>query len=801
MSGPEEKKCSQRSGVLALAADAVGRTETISAAERRQRQRHLETCGPCRRAFRRETLARFPRIRNYTILEELGAGGFGVVYKAVHHEKQRTEAIKVLAGHSRARIAYFENEVHLVGQLSHPNIATLYEAHLSAPPLFYAMEYVEGEQLHGYCRRLRLPLEERLRLMRTVALTIAHAHRQGVVHRDLKPQNILIDAEGRPRVVDFGIARRIDESGSPPASAPRGREGAVGTLGYIPPEQLAGRAVDGRADIFSLGAILREAVTGEPMRYADRARPLAGWLRQRQVTRADDLAAIIARCMAAAPEERYETCEALANDLDNYLVGRSLRTARPGVARRTARLLAYQVRYHPQALRAALIVGGAAFLALLLHRGEARHVVPGAAQPQPVLVGFSDSTLAALRSGALAADAPEVSPDDRKSLRVLHGRLFSRLAEGRPSVVIMDYYFPDEQPRFDPGFAAGAAALREANIPLVVAAERLDLNSDPVIAPSIRAVVHDVGSIRMVRPSGPSEELLVPLCVLRGFNPPHPSLALAGMAAALFPDCVAEYRPRVDRLEVQYRLRQFTAGQPRWRAEVSQVSLARSNPVGHDDVLQSGDRVLLARLPARLWQMPVLAYEDALAADEAQLREWLAGRAVVVGHMVPGTDEVALHDGRRVFGCQVHAAALESLLSGRHMARLRPGEIMSRSLLWCALAGMLCGVLRGRVHRRLGPLALVAAVAAMLGPVLALGAAVFVTDWALLEALIAAAAFLLVGGPAYLVAALRRRHLQLTPEVDWSAGSTTVSSTRLRATSGRTGRDTTRTLPADPGVA
>ncbi|NUQ50230.1 MAG: serine/threonine protein kinase, partial [Phycisphaerae bacterium] len=258
-----------RPSVLTLAADAVGRTETTAADERRRLQRHLETCGPCRRAFRRETLARFPRIRNYTILEELGAGGFGVVYKAVHHEKQRTEAIKVLAGHSRARIAYFENEVHLVGQLSHPNIATLYEAHLTAPPLFYAMEYVEGEQLHAYCRRLRLPLEERLRLMRTVALTIAHAHREGVVHRDLKPQNILIDGEGRPRVVDFGIARRIDESQPLPACAPRGREGVVGTLGYIPPEQIAGQAVDGRADIFALGAILREAVTGEPMRYAD----------------------------------------------------------------------------------------------------------------------------------------------------------------------------------------------------------------------------------------------------------------------------------------------------------------------------------------------------------------------------------------------------------------------------------------------------------------------------------------------------------------------------------------------------
>jgi len=803
MSLMENSSCPQRPRVLALAADVVAGAARVPLLERRALHEHLETCRPCRRAFRRQAAARFPRIRNYTLLQELGAGGFGVVYKAVHHEKERTEAIKVLAGHTTARVAYFENEVHLVSKLSHPNIATLYEAHLTSAPLFYSMEFVDGEQLHEHCRRLRLPLEDRLRIIRTVALAIGHAHRQGVVHRDLKPQNILIDDHGLPRVVDFGIARRLHTDENDAILMIPGREGAVGTVGYIPPEQLAGRPVDGRADIFALGAILRETVTGEPVRHADRSRPLTQWLRQRHVSRPDDLAAIIARCMAAAPEERYQSCEALANDLDNYLVGRALREpASRGTLQRAARLAGYQVRYHPHALRAAIVVAAAALLALLLWVQEVRQAVPGGESHETVIIAFQDSTAAALRRGELKAHAPDVDPANRKSLRALHGRLLEALVAARPSVIVMDYYFPDAQPRYDPAFAAGAEALRRANIPLVVAAARLDLNSEPVIAPSIRASVHAAGLIRMVRPDGARSELRVPICVVRGFNPPFPSLALAASAAARYPDCVAEYHPRGRRLDVQYRLREFAPGQQRWRPEVTQISLVRPDEVVQDAVFQTGDRVLLGRVPRPETPPRAIPYEDVLNASPEQLRAALQGRAVIVGQMTRGEDEVLLPDGARVFGCEVHADALQALLAGHQMTPLSPAMIMVRALLWCALAGAACGVAAAPTRGRLWPLVLMCGLGAPAGLVLAIIGAAFVTDTLGIELMIALAALLTAGGPAYLVNVLRRRQLHLTPEQGWSAGASTISATMLRetrATGGSPAASTTQPLPAPPG--
>lgn len=225
-----------------------------------------------------------------------------MVYKVIHHAKERVEALKVLFGKTPIRAAYFQNEVHLIAKLRHANIATLYEAHLGTPP-YYTMEFVEGEQLDDYVRSRHLPLVDRIQLVKTVAEAVGYAHEQGVVHRDIKPQNILIGTDGQPHIIDFGIAKKLvlrEVSEDDPPSSP---EGVMGTFGYIAPEQIAGEQVDERADIYALGALLYHCITGDPAKFANCSERLTQILYERQVTRAADLAAIIARCVHPVPEE------------------------------------------------------------------------------------------------------------------------------------------------------------------------------------------------------------------------------------------------------------------------------------------------------------------------------------------------------------------------------------------------------------------------------------------------------------------------------------------------------------------
>jgi hypothetical protein len=198
MASKDAQPCTQPELVAALA-----RGE-LPADQRRRVERLLEWSEPCRELFRQLTSGRFPSIPNYTILEQVGQGGFGVVYKAIHHAKQRTEALKVLFGRTPLLTSYFENEVRLISHLQHPHIATLYEAQLATTPPYYTMEFVEGERLNEYLRTHNVSLARRIEIIRTVALAIGYAHDRGVVHRDIKP--ISGSPSGSPG--KKGLARR-----------------------------------------------------------------------------------------------------------------------------------------------------------------------------------------------------------------------------------------------------------------------------------------------------------------------------------------------------------------------------------------------------------------------------------------------------------------------------------------------------------------------------------------------------------------------------------------------------------------
>src|SRR5512146_1451047 len=198
----------------------------------------------------------------YTFDREIGRGGMATVYRAEDVKHHRPVAIKVLHPYLAMNLGSerFLREIQIAAQLQHPHIVPLYDSGQAGDLLYYVMPFVEGESLRQRLEREpRLSLEEVLHLARSIAAALDYAHRQQVVHRDIKPENVMLH-EGEPLVTDFGIAKAVTAAA---AQSLTQTGTAVGTPAYMSPEQAAGEAeLDGRSDIYSLGAMLFEMVTG-----------------------------------------------------------------------------------------------------------------------------------------------------------------------------------------------------------------------------------------------------------------------------------------------------------------------------------------------------------------------------------------------------------------------------------------------------------------------------------------------------------------------------------------------------------
>src|SRR5438552_9495399 len=199
--------------------------------------------------------------QRYEILQILGEGGMGAVYKAMDRELSRPVALKVirpdLAG-NQAILDRFKQELILARQVTHRNVIRIYDLGEAEGMKFITMEYVEGRDLHSLLlERQKFTPEEAVDIMQQVCLALDAAHREGVIHRDLKPQNIMRDAQGRVVVMDFGLARLIESNGMTQTGA------LVGTMEYMSPEQALGSALDQRSDLFTLGLIFYELLSGK----------------------------------------------------------------------------------------------------------------------------------------------------------------------------------------------------------------------------------------------------------------------------------------------------------------------------------------------------------------------------------------------------------------------------------------------------------------------------------------------------------------------------------------------------------
>src|SRR5262245_15085050 len=264
---------------------------------------------------------------DYELLEEVAAGGMGIIYKARQRSLNRIVAVKMILKGTLAReedVKRFRAEAEAAASLQHPAIVAIHDVGLHEGQHYFSMDYVDGHSLAELPREQPLSAHQAAEFIRDAAEAVHYAHQQGTLHRDLKPSNILIDRQGRVRITDFGLAKRIEGNSDLTLTGQ-----ILGTPSYMPPEQaLSKRSLVGAAsDIYSLGAVLYELLTGRPpfrgespaetLRQVESLDPLAPRLLNPATPR--DLETICLKCLEKEPHKRYLTAQLLAEDLGRYL--------------------------------------------------------------------------------------------------------------------------------------------------------------------------------------------------------------------------------------------------------------------------------------------------------------------------------------------------------------------------------------------------------------------------------------------------------------------------------------------------
>ncbi len=270
------------------------------------------------------------RLGSYTLLEPMGAGGLGEVWKARDRRLNRVVALKFISAEAQAASPAREllREARAASALNHPNIVTVFEVGEGDSGAFLAMEFVEGQTLRTRMKQPPVPLDEALNVAEQVLAGLAAAHRQGIVHRDMKPENIMLRVDGYVKVLDFGLAKVLpwaqSETGDSTAVSTPSRSGQlVGTFSYMSPEQARGHAATPASDVFSFGIVLYELITSEhPFRGETTMDTLTAILHkeappasERSGSVSKELSGVIARALCKEPSGRFPTAAEMAAEL------------------------------------------------------------------------------------------------------------------------------------------------------------------------------------------------------------------------------------------------------------------------------------------------------------------------------------------------------------------------------------------------------------------------------------------------------------------------------------------------------
>ncbi len=383
-------------------------------------------------------------IGHYRIIRLLGEGGMGAVYEAEQETPRRTIALKIIKpGHgSAALLRRFEKEAQALGRLQHPGIAQIYEAGTAETSWglqpYFAMEFIHGKTLREYVRDRQLTTPQRLELMVKVCEAVHHAHQRGLIHRDLKPGNIVVDETGQPKILDFGVARVTDSDMEATRQTDLGQ--LVGTLAYMSPEQVLADPLelDTRSDVYALGVILYELLAGHLPYNISKARideavqtirntdPAS--LSSINRTYRGDIETIVAKALEKDKERRYDSSADLAEDIQRHLTHQPIRARPP---RASYQLQKFYRRHKAQVIGTATALVLAASSAVVTYRGATGPVqsvrlavLPFASTPETSGVTSEVVRDAAAQVARIRGDSSkrfERAPDARKATHVLQG--------------------------------------------------------------------------------------------------------------------------------------------------------------------------------------------------------------------------------------------------------------------------------------------------------------------------------------------------------------------------------------------
>jgi eukaryotic-like serine/threonine-protein kinase len=448
----------------------------------------------------------------YRILERLAQGGMGIVYKAERVPIGKTVAVKFLHGsyaEDKPSLARFERETRVLSKLTHPNCVSVIDFGVDGSP-YLVMDYAGGTTLRAVLDAGKIPLSDSVAILRQVLAGLAHAHSQGIVHRDIKPANIMISDEvgtGRHvRLLDFGLARLASASSLTQTSV------AIGTPSYMAPEQTVGGEVDVRTDIYQVGVVMFEMITGERLFVADDTSTLLEMHRTAKVPKIAEVTPgaeskpgmdeVIQKALAKAPADRWQTAMELANALDDVVSGRWRKPRSPlKRAGAVAAILLVAgaatagVLHFRRGAEAPRLAGGEGSAVVAQAAGDARAPALVEAGASPVGSDAATAAAAALDAGVPAVDASAVaavidagvtSPDagslagDAAVAAIVDAGAISALADaGSPAIAVTGAAVPDSG---DDGEAVVAEELDSAD---PEAAERSQDPADdrPVVAP------------------------------------------------------------------------------------------------------------------------------------------------------------------------------------------------------------------------------------------------------------------------------------------------------------------------------